>query len=114
MSLEEHQPRTDRYLVSWDILGLEALINISEHERESIVAILQGNEVRWQNPIQAMILRARFNSQRHYEIYVFESELSESVIRSLFDSDPHVIADTIRRIGQCLYSDRMIEKPKIV
>ena len=54
-------------------------------------------------------LRARYNSQRHYEIYIITATagISEGDIRNMFEASPQTAADTIRRIGQKYYSDRL-------
>ena len=61
-----------------------------------------------------MILRARVNSQRHCEIYAFDSELSEQDIRETFEDSPQVMADAIRNVGYKFYSDRATKKAVIV
>jgi hypothetical protein len=90
----------------WDMYGLESLINVSEGEREAIIQALKGEQVNWRNPLQFMILRARFNSQRCYEIYSFSSSMTYKEIVEIFSSSPQVAADTIRNIGNKIYSDR--------
>ena len=107
------QKTVDKFIVMWDMYGLESIVNVSEGERESIISALKEEKIQWRNPIQYMILRARFNSQRCYEIYVFDSELEKSELILLFKSDPQLMADTIRRIGQKLYSDRTDKKAVI-
>jgi hypothetical protein len=104
----------DRFLVMWCNEGLETLINITKNEQENIIAVLKDEPIQHTNPIQYMILRARYNHQRHYEIYVFDSELDEEDIRSMFESSPQVIVDAIREVGHKLYSDRVTKKPAIV
>jgi hypothetical protein len=104
--------------------GLEALINVTqiekEHEqweKENIWRILkeQNETVRPAHvPLQQMILRALINSQRHYEIYTFDSELSEEDIRETFEDSPQVIADAIRNVGYKFYSNRATKKAVIV
>jgi hypothetical protein len=53
-------------------------------------------------------LRARFNTQRNYEIYLITAVPGIDVddIRSMFEADPQAAAETIRRIGEKFYSDR--------
>ena len=55
-----------------------------------------------------LLLRARFNSQRHYEIYSVEATdgITAEDIRTMFEADPQSAADTIRRLGHCMHSDR--------
>ena len=54
-------------------------------------------------------LRARYNSQRHYEIYIITATagISEGDIRDMFEADPQSAADTIRRIGHKYFSARL-------
>jgi hypothetical protein len=108
----------------WDMTGLECLINVSkveeEHEqweKEKIWRILkeENKTVKPANiPLDSMIMRARFNSQRCYEIYTFDSELSEKDIRETFESDPQVMADAIRNVGHKFYSDRADKKTQVI
>ena len=65
-------------------------------------------------PLQMLILRARYNSQRHYEIYTFDSELSEEDIKETFVSAPQVIVDAIRNVGHELYIDRVLKKTQVI
>lgn len=101
----------------WDMHGLEALINITEAEKSAVMETLQGNPITWRNPLQHMILRAQANIQRHYEIYLFETDIDEVSIKELFECTPQVIVDSIREVGSKIYSARMTEserKPAIV
>ena len=108
----------------WDMLGLEALINVTqiekEHEaweKENIFRILkeQNQTVKPAHvPLEMMILRAKVNSQRHYEIYAFDSELSEEDIRETFETSPQVIVDAIRNVGHKFYSDRTNNKLQVI
>lgn len=104
-----------RYLVMWDMLGLETLIDITAKEQENIMSVLMDQPVKHTNPIQLMILRARFNQQRHYEIYLFDSDMDEVSIRELFETDPQTVVNSIRQVGHQLYSDRAnTDKVRIV
>jgi hypothetical protein len=57
---------------------------------------------------QHLLLRARYNSQRHYEIYSVEATdgITAEDIREMFEASPQTAADTIRRLGHCMHSDR--------
>jgi hypothetical protein len=61
-------------------------------------------------------LRAQFNTQRHYEIYVFETVkgITKDDIVEMFEASPQHAADTIRRIGTVFHSDRQTQKAAIV
>ena len=116
--------KTTRFVVMWDMTGLEALINVTkiekEHEqweKENIFRILKDQDRTIKPahvPLNIMIMRARANSQRHYEIYAFDSELSEEDIREIFESDPQVMADAIRNVGHRFYSDRANKKQQVI
>jgi hypothetical protein len=106
-------PKNQEFLVMWCTEGLETLINVTEAEQENIVAALKGESIPHRNPIKHMILRARFNQQRHYEIYQFASEIDEVSILDMFENCPQVIVDAIRQVGHKLYSDR-VEKKKLI
>jgi len=49
-----------------------------------------------------------------YEIYLFDSEISESDIEEMFESSPQVIVDSIRNIGKKLFCNRATKKEVIV
>lgn len=122
--MRSSKKKSTRFVVMWDMFGLEALINVTqiekEHEqweKENIWRILkeQNETVRPAHvPLHQMILRAQSNSQRHYEIYTFDSELSEQDIRETFEDSPQVIADAIRNVGYKFYSNRATKKAVIV
>jgi len=104
--------------------GLEALINVTkiekEHEqweKENIFRILKEQDRTLKPahvPLDMMIMRAKANTQRHYEIYAFDSELSEEDIRETFEVCPQVIVDSIRNIGHKFYSDRADKKQQVI
>lgn len=100
---KEHQ----QFVVMWDCYGLECVIPIPL-KRDQTFAILKGLEVPRMPNIMHLELRARYNSQRHYEIYIIgaDDEITVKDIQTMFDADPQTAADTIRRIGHCYYSDR--------
>lgn len=122
--MRSSKKKTTRFIAMWDMTGLECLINVStiqkEHEKwekENVWRILkeQNNTVKPANvPLDKMILRARYNSQRHYEIYTFDSELSEEDIKETFETDPQVMVDAIRNVGHELYSDRVVKKTQVI
>ena len=116
--------KTTRFVAMWDMTGLEALINVTkldkEHEdweKENIFRILKDQDKTLKPahvPLDMMIMRARANSQRHYEIYAFDSELSEQDIRETFEDSPQVMADAIRNVGHKFYSDRANKKQQVI
>jgi hypothetical protein len=101
----------------WDQLGLECCIDITEDEQRRMWQQLKGEPVS-ESAIpnyQHLLLRARYNSQRHYEIYSVEATdgITAEDIREMFEDSPQTAADTIRRLGHCLHSDRA-ERHKVL
>ena len=122
--MRSSKKKTTRFLAMWDMTGLECLINVStiqeKHdnwEKENVWRILQEkptDEKPPHIPLGSLILRARYNSQRHYEIYTFDSSLTEEDIKDTFASDPQVMVDAIRNVGHELYSDRVVKKTQVI
>lgn len=96
--------RSDTYIIMWDSLGLEYIANVSAMERAAIDDVLNDRVARTV-PLNSLLMRARFNSQRHYEIYMVESELTEDEIIAHFDTDPQNIVDVIRRVGKKVFGE---------
>jgi hypothetical protein len=61
-----------------------------------------------------MILRARANNQRHYEIYGFTSHESEEWVRDIFESEPQTIVNWIRDNGVKIYSDKVNTRDVVI
>jgi len=104
-----------RFVVMWDCNGLEAVEQLPD-ESETTFALLKGTKPPTPPNIMHWRLRAQFNTQRHYEIYVFEATkgITAQDIREMFEAHPQAAADTIRRIGTVFYSDRQTQKAVIV
>lgn len=103
------------YVLSWDCTGLEAVVNISDIEKEKMWSVLkESDNEKSRGPsvnsiVNMLMLRARFNTQRHYEIYCIDTDdtITEEDLRSQFDDNPQGMADLIRDRGRQLYSDRV-------
>lgn len=105
---------TNAYLVYWCEEGLESVVPITEYEqwdRDNTFRVLNNQETV-RNPlnqvIQNMILRAKFNGQRHYELYAVDCDnsINKTDIEQMFEDDPQTAADLFRSRGHRLYSDR--------
>jgi len=97
----------NRFVVMWDCNGLEAVEQLPD-PAETTFALLKGTEPPKPPNIMHWRLRAQFNTQRHYEIYVFETVkgITAEDIREMFEASPQHAADTIREIGTVFHSDR--------
>ena len=99
----------------WDCNGLEAVEQLPD-PAETTFALLKGTKPPEYPNIMHWRLRAQFNTQRHYEIYVFDTVkgITAEDICDMFEASPQTAADTIRRIGTVFYSDRQTQKAAIV
>lgn len=105
---------TNAFIFAWDMLGIESIIPISQYEdvdKENTMRILR-EQPTVRNPLnsilQQLLMRARLNSQRHYEIYSIDcsEELDEVFWRMQWTNNPQGTAELIRERGHKLYSDR--------
>ena len=107
---------TSTFVVVWDNTGLEYVGNVTADEQRRAWGNLSGRPVPSQLPnVNHLLLRARYNSQRHYEIYLVAATdgITEADIRDMFEADPQTAADTIRELGTVFYSDRATQKVSI-
>ena len=115
---------TKHYLAMWDMQGLECLFDVDAHmnkynewEKQKVVSILKEERVpdRPQSiPLQMMILRARANSQRVYEIYEFNSTIEYDELKEAFNDNPQPIVEWIRDNGKQVYSDYVKQDRKMI
>jgi hypothetical protein len=112
---DTEDPRPSQFAIMWDCNGLEAVARVP-NPADTTFALLKGLEPPKPPNILHWELRARYNSQRHYEIYVITATpgISEEDIREMFDANPQSAADTIRRIGHKFYSDRRSEDQVVI
>ena len=105
---------TNAYLVYWCEEGLESVVPITQYEQrdqENTFRVLSNQEVV-RNPlnsiIQGMILRAKVNEQRHYELYAIDCDdsITKTDIEQMFESDPQAAADLLRKRGHKMYGSR--------
>mgnify|MGYP003341729732 FL=1 len=107
--------KTRRFLAMWDTTGLEFIEDLTSIEEGQTWAILKGEEPPEYPPLNVLIMRARFNSHRHYEIYIFETgDFTLEELKKLFEFSPQAIVDAIRNTGNKLYSDRASVKQQVI
>ena len=104
-----------QYLAMWDMYGLECLFDTGEWSKQYMWSILKEEDRPHGPNLQMMILRAKMNSQRCYEIYSFnaEDDLTEEMIKIAFETAPQGIVDFIRTNGNKIFSDRTEKKAVI-
>jgi len=98
------------YAVMWDCYGFENRAELPDPALHTF-AVLKDQKPPATPNINMWALRARFNTQRHYEIYIINTtpEIERDDIRAMFEADPQTAADTIRRLGKQFYSDRRVD-----
>ena len=78
---------------------------------------LKGEEPKVRIPgLDVLILRARSNPQRNYEIYTVtvEPDVSLKDIEQMFKTTPQAIVDLVRARGHRLYSDRLDTAERVI
>ena len=105
---------TNAFIFSWNQLGIEAIIPISQYEhydQENLLRMIASKDTV-RNPltgiVQSLLFRARYNPQRHYEIYAVDCSkgMDEKFWREQWEEYPQATAELIRERGHKLYSDR--------
>lgn len=106
--------KTNQYLAVWDCYGLESLFNVTQYMQQCTYNTLMELPLPESIPLNHLLLRARNNTQRNYEIYLFdcESDITEDMLRESFNTAPQGMVDYIRKNGQQIYSDRATDKEK--
>jgi hypothetical protein len=96
------------FLAMWDNTGLEFLTCLTDYHKDFMWSTLKGEKPKLNYPpLSMMILRAKANHHRHYEIYMFQSDdVSAEDIKQQFEINPQGIVDLIRKCGNMIYSDR--------
>ncbi len=122
---------TNVFVLSWDNEGLESVVPVSDIEakndvleKERMLQILsdpdsvdpgfKGQSIA--GIVQRLILRAQFNTQRHYEIYsvCVDASIDADTLRQYFEDNPQGAADLIRERGNKIYSNRRTKAPVII
>lgn len=101
------------FLLSWDMNGIESVVNITEFEKEAMWNTLQDvKSPKLGSIVNQIMLRARYNSQRHYEVYTVrvDESISAEDLKTMFEDNPQHAAELIRDRGTKLYSDRIDHK----
>lgn len=125
MKTSSKKKKLNHFLAVWDMYGLESLHDVlhakklhDEWEKAKVLAILKEEKIPPAPkiiPLNTLLMRARVNSPRFYEIYEFATPFSFQEISKMFKEDPQTMADTVRKVGYKIYSDRVeIDKRVIV
>lgn len=104
------------FLLSWDCYGLEYIEDITSFERRVLWNTIEGTETNLPFSLNALVLRARYNPQRHYEIYTITTieDISKEDLVEAFTDNPQGTAEMIRAQGRKIYSDRQDTENRVI
>jgi hypothetical protein len=96
----------------WDDYGIELIHDVTAAEQEEMWRRLGNPENSSPNfesgviNLNHLLLRARLNSHRHYEIYlvVLGPTITVDYVQTLFEQQRDAIVDLIRQRGTCLHN----------
>ena len=116
MNQDDEELRMRAFAVMWDCNGLESIGEIVDPALKAWAILGNKTPPRDNFNIEHWKLRARVNSQRHYEIYAIgvDGSITKEDLVEMFTQDPQSAADLIRARGEKLYSDRKTQKDTIV
>lgn len=104
-NLDNNEKLPHVFLFMWDMYGLEFCQDITVVEKRNMIRALKGERLERPFNINNMLLRARLNSQRNYEIYTMtvEQGITEEQVKQWFNSNPQDAVNQIRARGRELY-----------
>ena len=104
------------YICMWDENGFEVIKDCTSWERDTFLNTIAGKDLT-PAPVnlQAMTMRARFNPQRSYEIYTFNTveEFDEESLWEIAEETPQPLVDWIRKNGKRLYGNAKYTEARI-
>lgn len=120
--MESTESSDPDFLAYWSNEGLESIIDIRGVHKEVTWQTLKDPDhacdaVKKLNTIiHGMMLRARFNNQRDYELYAFSVQkgITKKDIEKAFEESPQTMADTIRKIGVCVHSTKRSKAKTVI
>ena len=101
--MEDDTQQYDKFLLVWDMYGLEAAVNMDEIFEAEVEAKLKEEQSgeKIGQLINYFLLRARFNTQRNYEIYAVNlpSGTTKDEVFGWFNGNEQSMAELIRIKG---------------
>ena len=97
--------------------GIETVVDANAIDSEDTFNRLKGEKSNQLGSLlNKLLLRARINSQRHYEIYSInvDDSICEADLIQMFQESPQSSADLIRERGYKIYTDRVKEKVQVI
>lgn len=93
------------FLFMWDMYGLEFCQDITTVEKRNMIKALKGEQLERPFNLNALLMRARVNNQRNYEMYsmTVEQGITEEQVIDWFNNNPQEAVDQIRARGRAIY-----------
>ena len=107
-----------QFIIMWDCYGLEVCCDVTQAQQRATWEKLKG-ELPSESGIPSLghlKLRAQYNPQRNYEIYIIEAQtgVTQDDIKMIFEESPQEAANTIRRLGTCFYDGRLDNRDRVI
>ncbi len=104
------------FICYWDSNGFEVIKDMTTWERQCLLDTISGKALS--NPpisLNMLVLRARFNPQRHPEIWTFNTgeDFEEETLWEYANESPQVLVDLIRAKGKKIYGIDKFKDPVI-
>ena len=103
---------TTNFILSWNMYGLESCVNATELDMQHTLNLLSSSVTlrpsELNRIVNGILLRAKVNPQRHYEVYSIQvdSSITEDDLKLQFEECPQEMANLIRERGNKIFSDR--------
>ena len=109
--------KTRKYVASWDCLGFECLIDVTDWEQQYLMETMRGDlsldeMPSCPAPIEVMMIRARMNPQRDPEIWTFTSAIPKETLDTLMEDEPQLLVDAVRSTGTSIFRSNSQNEPK--
>lgn len=108
---EDEQEGHNRFLLFWDIYGLESAVNMDlmvQRRTEALLKEEQSKDPDLGELINMFKMRAQFNTDRQYELYAIglPADFTEDYVHEMFKENPQGMVDLVRSRGLKLMSNR--------
>lgn len=98
---------SQKWVALFDCKGVDVLIPCDSMMTEEVMEWMSGKKFKSALGLHVgmAIVRARANPQRFPEVWVYDTkeDLTEEVMRKMWDETPQVLADLVRGMGKCLF-----------
>jgi hypothetical protein len=103
------------FLFMWDMYGLEFCQDLTVVEKRNMIKALKNEPLERPFNLNALLIRARVNTHRNYEVYTMtvEKGISEEEVKIWFNTDPQYAVEQIRERGRRLYGHKQNIEPVI-